>query len=129
MRELLQRLWRASKAGSVLAIGHFVILSVILIGISTNPGIDWPWWIAAPFTLDLPFSFMVQGLTYVIREAVVALPHGAFEGWLLSRREPFGSLDLFWLPAILYLSLGTIWQYFWPFLLEIDKRFQSNGDA
>lgn len=56
---------------------------------------------------------------------MVALPHGAFEGWLLSRREPFGSLDLFWLPGILYLSLGTIWQYFWPWILLRVHRWVS----
>jgi hypothetical protein len=114
--------WRTSKVGSVLAGLHLLVVSLLVLLISVNPGHDWPWWGAVPFVLDLPLSFLVDRLSDGIVNAVMALPHGAFESWLLTLREPFSSFALFWLPAILYLSLGTLWHYYWPQALSFVFR-------
>ncbi len=111
--------WRTTKLGSVLAGLHFILVSLLVLMISISPSRDWEWWPIAPFVLDLPFSFLVNLLSGAICDLVLALPHAAFEAWLVSLREPFCSFDLFWLPAALYLILGTLWHYYWP---QIGRR-------
>jgi len=111
-----------TKLGTVLATTHFCILSLLLGGIVISPSRDWPWWAAIPFILDLPFSFAITLLSNCIRDLILILPHAGLERWLLAQREPFTSLDLFWLPAILYTVLGTLWHYYWPQLPKLIQR-------
>jgi hypothetical protein len=103
-----------SRLGAVLATVHFGLVFVLLAGICISPSNDWPWWVIVPFALDVPFSFVIDFVSDLLLRLVLLVPHGAFEGWLSRQREPFSSFDLFWLPAGLYLFLGTAWHYYWP---------------
>ena len=127
LRKWMQMRWKQTKIGTILASIHCVFVSVIIAGISISPSQDWPWWTLFPFLADLPFSFVIKFLLDNFRDSIVLLPHFGLEHWLLNQREPFCSLDLFWLPAILFLILGTMWHYYWPLLLKIifQRLFRS----
>src|SRR6187399_1682553 len=88
--------WRRSRIGSVLAVAHFGIVSVLVLYIAFDPGTDWYWWPVAPFALDFPFSILVHALLHALREIPVP---GFVEEFLVRQREPYGSLGLFWFPA------------------------------
>ena len=128
-RSRLQR----TKLGTILATVHFCLLSLLIAAISISPSRDWPWWTMVPSILDFPFSYVVTLVSIVVLQAALALPHAGFEAWLLAQREPFSSFDLFWLPAILYLILGTMWHYYWPqipgyFRRRSLRREGASGD-
>jgi hypothetical protein len=114
---------RQSRLGTILATGHFMIVSAVIAGISVLPSGDWPWWTLVPFVLDIPFSFVIQFLCDGLLRLVLSIPHTAFESLLLRQREPFSSLDLFWLPAFLYVFLGTVWHYYWPQAPRVLRSF------
>jgi hypothetical protein len=69
--------------------------------------------------------YLIASLGHGIVNVALTIPHATFEQWLLSQREPFSSFDLFWVPAFLFTSLGTLWHYYWPQLLRwIMRRAQ-----
>ena len=107
-----------TKVGTLLATLHFAIVAVLLAAIMISPSSDWMWWAIVPFFLDLPISFLIQLLCSGAIAVIEWLPHAGIERFLLQLREPFQSLDLFWLPAIGYLVLGSLWHFYWPLALQ-----------
>jgi hypothetical protein len=113
---------RTTLTGTILATLHFVVVLAVIVLIAFWPSRDWPWWGLLPFVLDFPFSYCIERAVRVTVAIVLWLPHGTLEKFLLARREPLSSLNLFWVPAVEYLALGTMWHYFWPRLLRMAVR-------
>jgi hypothetical protein len=121
---------RKTKVGTISATAHFAGLLSVIALICISPGNDWPWWTVVPFCIDFPLSVPMQYLFSGIGEVIERLPHSALERFLLSMREPFSSFDLFWLPAVGYLVLGTIWYYYWTQgLVHWGQRIDRNRRA
>ena len=110
--------WQATKVGTILATVHFTMISLLIALISISPSKDWAWWPIFPFVLDFPAAYVINFISTLVVKFVLILPHTGFEKWLLSQREPFSSLNLFWAPTCSFLVLGTIWHYYWPLLLK-----------
>ncbi len=105
---------RRAQVGILFATLHFVVILALVVAISLWPGNDWPWWGLVPAVIDFPLSIPVYFLYDHMFTAISRTPRAALEHFLLSMPEPFSSLDLFWLPAISSLVLGTLWYYVWP---------------
>jgi len=114
--------WQRTKVGTVLATTHFCLISLLIGAIAISPSKDWPWWPIVPFVLDYPFSYVITFVSASATKIMLFLPHAGLERWLLNQREPFSSLDLFWLPAILFVVLGTLWHYYWPQVPRYIRR-------
>lgn len=112
------RQYQRTKAGTVLASIHFAMVMLLLVAIGIWPGKDWMWWAAVPFILDFPVSLLVRYLCDSVIAIIESSPHAGFERFMLQWPEPFQSVDLFWLPALGYLILGTLWHFYWPLAIQ-----------
>jgi len=110
------------KGRNRMATTHFCLISLLIGAIAISPSKDWPWWPIVPFIVDYPFSYVITFVSASAMKIILFLPHAGLERWLLNQREPFSSLDLFWLPAILFLVLGTLWHYYWPQVPRYIRR-------
>ncbi len=110
------------KGRNRMATTHFCLISLLIGAIAISPSKDWPWWPIVPFIVDYPFSYVITFVSASAMKIILFLPHAGLERWLLNQREPFSSLDLFWLPAILFLVPGTLWHYYWPQVPRYIRR-------
>jgi hypothetical protein len=118
MRAWYLRQYDRTKVGTLLATAHFAVVAALLAGISIAPSNDWMWWPVVPFFLDLPVSLLIQLLCSGLMQLIEWLPHAGLERLMLQLRDPFQSIDLFWLPGFAYLALGTVWHFYWPLVLQ-----------
>jgi hypothetical protein len=125
MRTWYLRQYDRTKAGTLLATAHFAVVTVLLAAIAIAPGNDWMWWPVVPFFLDLPVSLLIQPLCSGLIELIEWFPHADLERLMLQLRDPFQSIDLFWLPGFAYLALGTLWHFCWPLVLQRLMRPRS----
>jgi hypothetical protein len=125
-RKLLAR----TRIGTTLATLHVCFMLVLLGSLSISPGRDWAWWPLAPTVLDFPASIPINAFSVLCTLIFSVTPHQGLDTWLMTRRDPFSSVNLFWFPAINFLVFGTLWHYYWPqavrFIFRALKSKKSN---